>query len=276
MKLPSDVVWPDDAVTFLLIGGQDFFRGTLSPEQYLIDIKSRVPTSNGTTGILYVREMQHMPQASLLQFTLPLMLKVLQFWGDGRKDSIDNVLQALLAALASAGWSGELHFTRDPNVWVELEFNANSNKDEMPKAVQMSLHKTDPAAVSLSPCKARPQDSGPAAAQDLILPGVYPRTRRASSPVPAQTCVKNLVFSQTLYTPRSSPASGRVRFRSLPVSPVARARSPSSQMRRDFAIRGPLTPPGSVRFRCTSPPPAVAAAAAAVGSSTNFSKPAGV
>merc|ERR1719356_132203 len=67
MDLHRPVLWPESAVSFLLLGGQDdLFRNQwgrlLSPADYLADAKTHVPTKNKTTAILYVSEMTHMPQ----------------------------------------------------------------------------------------------------------------------------------------------------------------------------------------------------------------------
>ena len=51
--------WPSKAATFLLLGGNDGFRGCVSIEDYLADTKSRVPDSNASTAILFVHEMTH-------------------------------------------------------------------------------------------------------------------------------------------------------------------------------------------------------------------------
>ncbi|CAJ1421364.1 unnamed protein product [Effrenium voratum] len=40
MKLPTPVLWPDSAVTFLLIGGKDNFRGHMSIEDYVTETRT--------------------------------------------------------------------------------------------------------------------------------------------------------------------------------------------------------------------------------------------
>ena len=75
MKLPgAKILWPMKAVTLLLMGAQDFFKGSKSSSEYLEASKSHVPP-NSRTAILYVRQMQHMPQKALLQMVLgPLVM----------------------------------------------------------------------------------------------------------------------------------------------------------------------------------------------------------
>ncbi|CAE7821901.1 unnamed protein product [Symbiodinium sp. CCMP2592] len=80
MKLPTPVRWPESAVSFLLIGGQDNFRGRLSVEDYVAETRSHVPLANKTTAILFVQEMTHMPQQPLLRGVLRLMLKAIASW----------------------------------------------------------------------------------------------------------------------------------------------------------------------------------------------------
>lgn len=117
MNLPRRVAWPEAAVTFLLIGGQDNFRGNLSIEEYVAETRAWVPEGNKTTGILYVEEMGHMPQASLLRTVLPLMLCALQSWrswGGAPKEEFRQIL----AAVNQSGWSGRLMYTRQPGQWA--------------------------------------------------------------------------------------------------------------------------------------------------------------
>lgn len=85
MKLPTPVRWPESAVSFLLIGGQDNFRGRLSVEDYVAETRSHVPLANKTTAILFVQEMTHMPQQPLLRGVLRLMLKAIASWKEHQK-----------------------------------------------------------------------------------------------------------------------------------------------------------------------------------------------
>lgn len=122
MGLPTPVAWPDSAVSFLLIGGDDYFRGNLSPAEYVADCKSHVPVGNSTTAILYVQEMQHMPQGKLLAAVLPHMLRVVLLWKADRTDTPLEGMRSILKALNSAGWSGRLSFTKALGVWEDIEF----------------------------------------------------------------------------------------------------------------------------------------------------------
>jgi len=129
MKLPTAVQWPTKAVTFLLMGGQDYFRGAMAPEEYVADAKSRVPAGNATTAILFVNEMPHMPQTDLLGSVLPRMLETLLAWqmvGPGSPPEAE--LQAVLSVLArTKGWSGRLLYTQSAGVWREHPFGPHSS-----------------------------------------------------------------------------------------------------------------------------------------------------
>mmetsp|Transcript_121429 Transcript_121429/g.303027 ORF Transcript_121429/g.303027 Transcript_121429/m.303027 type:complete len:147 (+) Transcript_121429:2106-2546(+) len=124
MKLPTSVDWPRSAITFLLMGGRDNFRGAMSPEAYIADAKSRVPKENRTTAILFVNEMPHMPQCRLLAIVLPIMLKALLAWKDSGAEAPPKAeLKALLAKLTEAAcWSGRLLYTQGAGAWQDTEF----------------------------------------------------------------------------------------------------------------------------------------------------------
>mmetsp|Transcript_106842 Transcript_106842/g.309055 ORF Transcript_106842/g.309055 Transcript_106842/m.309055 type:complete len:458 (+) Transcript_106842:41-1414(+) len=117
MNLPQKVRWPVGAVTFLLLGGEDYFRGGATPEEYLAEAKRRVPPGNGTTAILYVSEMQHMPQAALLRSVLPTMLTAVRDWKASGRPPMEELRQ-LLIALSSDGWTGRLLYTKGPSDWA--------------------------------------------------------------------------------------------------------------------------------------------------------------
>jgi hypothetical protein len=122
MKLNTPVRWPDSAITFLLLGGADNFRGKFSHQEYVEDSKKRVPKANSTTAILYVNEMQHMPQAQLLAAVLPHMLVALQAWQE-RGTAPLKEFRPILAALNRDGWSGRLLHTRAAGVWEDVTFS---------------------------------------------------------------------------------------------------------------------------------------------------------
>jgi len=134
MSLPKRVPWPASAITFLLVGGQDNFRGKFTPEQYVAETKSHVPEGNGTTAILYVQEMQHMPQAKLLAAVLPHMLRVVLHWKAGAEAPVEH-FRLILRVLRGAGWSGRLLYTRLPSLWEDLEFSSGACGPRAPQAL---------------------------------------------------------------------------------------------------------------------------------------------
>jgi len=123
MDLPVATTWPKSAVTFLLVGGQDYFRGNFGPQEYVADLRSRVPPGNNTTAILYVHEMQHMPQGALLVAVLPLMLRAISTWNADRRQPPLEALRGILRALNTSGWSGHLQYTKAGGAWDDIEFS---------------------------------------------------------------------------------------------------------------------------------------------------------
>eukprot|EP00446_Apocalathium_sp_SHHI-4_P057189 CAMPEP_0177300062 /NCGR_PEP_ID=MMETSP0368-20130122/4356_1 /TAXON_ID=447022 ORGANISM="Scrippsiella hangoei-like, Strain SHHI-4" /NCGR_SAMPLE_ID=MMETSP0368 /ASSEMBLY_ACC=CAM_ASM_000363 /LENGTH=586 /DNA_ID=CAMNT_0018758431 /DNA_START=32 /DNA_END=1789 /DNA_ORIENTATION=- len=116
MQLPTSVSWPDEAMTFLLVGGQDNFNKGMSADAHLADIRSRVPAKNCTTAVLYVNEMTHMPQPALLEEALPRLVKSLQSWrATGVAPTV--MFAEVTQALGRAGFSGQLLFKVGPGSW---------------------------------------------------------------------------------------------------------------------------------------------------------------
>jgi hypothetical protein len=120
MGLPTPVHWPDSAVTFLLIGGNDYFRGQVPVNQYLEHTQRYVPRGNSTTAICLVNEMTHMPQAHLLIAVLPWMLRAISSWkayGEPPSDEFRHILDQL----RKGGWTGALSFKTAPGDAWEME-----------------------------------------------------------------------------------------------------------------------------------------------------------
>ncbi|OLQ02942.1 hypothetical protein AK812_SmicGene14196 [Symbiodinium microadriaticum] len=141
MNLPTPVYWPDSAVNFLLIGGNDNFRGNLSMEEYVAETRSYVPPSNKTTAILSVNEMTHMPQQSLLRGILRLMLKALVSWKAEGKVPLERLRQ-MLAFLRQDGWSGRLLYTMAPGAWEDIPFSPR-DREKLQVAVPRHIHQED-------------------------------------------------------------------------------------------------------------------------------------
>merc|ERR1712232_473332 len=120
--LPVQVEWPVDAVTFLVLGGQDYFKGAFTTQQYLASTVSQVPRHNTTTAILLVNEMQHMPQADLLQAMLHHLVSAAVSWKRSPQ-VLREELDALLGALVCLGVSGRLQYTTSAAVWEGFAFD---------------------------------------------------------------------------------------------------------------------------------------------------------
>jgi len=125
MGLPTVVEWPETAITFLLMGAQDSFRGRMGREEYLADAQARVPKGNSSTAILFVNEMTHMPQSVLLGDVLEPMLRTIASWKSGSVPT--EHLKAVVDAVSAKGkWSGRLLYTSSPGCWEERSFGSPS------------------------------------------------------------------------------------------------------------------------------------------------------
>jgi hypothetical protein len=149
MELTEAPCWPDEAVTFLLIGGHDYFRAQSSLDGYVDDVKGRVPARNTTTVVLFVREMGHMPQPALLRAVLRPAISGLLTWQGSRKAPLDD-FQLILASLTAGGFSGVLAYTKFEGGWQDLSFGA---KESVPRAcAEPSACAAQEAAACPSPC----------------------------------------------------------------------------------------------------------------------------
>uniref|UniRef100_A0A7S2LZC6 Uncharacterized protein n=1 Tax=Zooxanthella nutricula TaxID=1333877 RepID=A0A7S2LZC6_9DINO len=131
--------WPERAVTFLLLGGQDYFKAGCEQEynaryansreappfDYVRYTRKHAPKTNRTTAILYVAEMEHMPQAPLLALVLPHALRALANWE--RLSWGDEHFRALQETLHRAGcWNGQVSFTTETGAWKNLPFGRSA------------------------------------------------------------------------------------------------------------------------------------------------------
>lgn len=104
------VFWPETAVSMLLIGGRDYFRGDMSSRQYMEFAKGRVPESNVSTAVLLVDEMDHMPQTELLGCVFRDAVRALLLWSASAQPPTSH-FESIASSLNSAGWSGQLSYT---------------------------------------------------------------------------------------------------------------------------------------------------------------------
>jgi len=111
--------WPANAVTVMLLGGQDYFRGAKSSEEYLLDTRKHVSPWNSSTAFLYVAEMKHMPQEEIIGAVLPHLVSTALTWKD--KVPLEKLMSAV-QALEHLGWGGRLCYTAGPGLWKELAF----------------------------------------------------------------------------------------------------------------------------------------------------------
>ncbi|CAE8590734.1 unnamed protein product [Polarella glacialis] len=134
MSLPGPpTVWPENAVTFLLIGGQDYFGQGAGPEEYMEKTRSLAPARSCSTAILFVSEMRHVPGAALLGPLLGLLVQAVLAWKAAPKRSAPVAqLQEMVALLSSRSFSGRLLFTASAGCWQELPFGPNLKLSAQP------------------------------------------------------------------------------------------------------------------------------------------------
>jgi len=119
--LPAKAQWPDSAVTFLLLGGQDYFKGPRSVQEYMAHTKRNVPQGNRTTAILLVNEMSHMPQSDMLMAALEHLVSAVVAWKASSHVAPTADFERVLNALKGS-WSGQLAYTSGPGSWEQVSF----------------------------------------------------------------------------------------------------------------------------------------------------------
>lgn len=232
MKLPKASHWPDGAVTFLMIGGQDKFRREPTVEEYIAVTQAQVPRGNRTTAILFVNEMQHMPQAELLRAVLPLMLRAVLAWkrAGGPPEAEFNLLRAVAT---SGGWNGRLMHTRGPSTWAPLVEFGPSRLIRSPASTPSPRPKADAAEGCHILGLKRSQEEAAAAAKTQATCSISPSPPRlpistagtsSGTPVAAAPCNGRFSTPSRLAVPTGSrcsvqiPVSGTVSL-CLPFSP---------------------------------------------------------
>jgi len=120
--LPAVPAWPDQAVTFMLIGGKDYFRGQYKLDEYLTNTMHNVPRNNTTTAILLVNDMVHMPQTAMLDSILKHLIMGSISW-KATGDAPEEEFHAIVNVLAQTSWSGKLVFKTSPTTWEQLAFS---------------------------------------------------------------------------------------------------------------------------------------------------------
>jgi len=122
--LPAVPAWPDQAVTFLLIGGKDYFRGQLKIDEYLNSTMRNVPRQNTTTAILLVNDMVHMPQTSMLDSILRHLIMAAVSW---KASSVppQEEFNSIVNVLHKTNWSGRLVYKTSENSWDDITFSSH-------------------------------------------------------------------------------------------------------------------------------------------------------
>jgi len=200
MRLPVAPCWPDEAVTFLLLGGHDYFRGHCSLDGYLDDVKARVPARNSTTAVLFVSEMGHMPQPALLRAVLHPAIAGLLMWQASREAPLDD-FQLILASLALTGFSGVLAYTKAEGGWQDLPFGA---KEPVEPVSVVAPWEAVPSEESSS-CAVKAAWVPPAARGSSVRPGTDSHHLSCACVVPSAYAAKEAASCPSF---GSSTASG--------------------------------------------------------------------
>jgi hypothetical protein len=161
-------------MTFLLLGGCDYFKGGKSAEEYIAEAKGQVPHGNVTTAILFVREMEHMPSRALLRAVLPTMLLTLLSWKAQNAAPLGELRSVAGALDSDHRFSGRLLFTTGPGTWEELHFGDRSRglPAPAPAAAQRRPKKCKTvASLAEGPGSAAQREEGPASPRALPAAG---------------------------------------------------------------------------------------------------------
>lgn len=124
--------WPQSAVVFLLVCGNDYFSGGIPKQQYLENTLAGVPSYSATTAVLFVRELSHMPDSELMLKVYPEMVKSVIDWKEQGKPNIDrfkklahtipsHVVNQKLAPGVSR-YTGEVRWKHGTDTWNILSF----------------------------------------------------------------------------------------------------------------------------------------------------------
>lgn len=177
--------WPEAAVTFMLMGHQDYFSNGMSAEDHLRDAMSHVPAENRSTAILYVDQMQHMPQSPLLQAVLRRMIFASLAWESNIEEAPEEELLEVVNALAGGVWTGRLVFKNGPgDRWQEITFGTTMTRRVMDVRAQMR---------SGNKKNARPAPQAQAKAP-VMAPAKAPVMAPAKAPVMDPAAVKQSPF----------------------------------------------------------------------------------
>jgi len=193
MKLPEAPCWPDEAATFLLIGGHDYFRGQCSRDEYVDDVKARVPARNSTTAVLFVGEMGHQPHSALLRAVLRPAIAGLLTWQESCEAPLDD-FRLILASLNSRGFSGVLAYTKTDGGWQDLPFGAKEPVSAVAPSETAPFEESASRAVKAA-CvlpvargsSARPGTASHHLSFACVVPSVYAAQEAAGCPSPPST-----------------------------------------------------------------------------------------
>jgi len=256
MDLPFPIVWPSTAMTFLLLGGQDYFKGSLGAQAYLQQAMSKKPSVNATTAVLYVEEMSHMPAGKLLKVFLEEAVTGLLKWQNNRSPPTDT-FESIVSTLSREGWKGQLVWTKDSSSWDRLSFprSAIQRPPAEPGAVAMPCqHGSVAIPVAPAPNALAPRRRAESEAPPLWAPVVANPRRRASTALPAPKAAAGNQ-PNVLVAPSGGPGLQRLQIPVATPGPTTGTRIVYPPSPIASPVIRHVTPAPS----CLAPPPAVVA-----------------
>lgn len=111
---------PPTAVVFMLVCGTDeTFNHFGSPEAYFAWTRDQVPATSVNTAILYVKELTHMPDPTLMLKVYPKMIKSVIDWKETNEPPLDSFQRIVRDIKSTRYYTGELTWKVKPdeNAW---------------------------------------------------------------------------------------------------------------------------------------------------------------
>jgi len=232
-------LWPEAAVSFLLMGGKDYFRGKFSNEQHLRDAMGSVPKGNSTTAILYIDQMGHTPHNTLLMPILGLLVHSLLDWKGSGKAPV-AYFGKILDAVRAQGFTGRFSFKPQAgDDWEETAFT--------PFGMSRSLARV-PARPRAFVAKANRMLAPPTAGWPALLEGVQSAAAPRSAPPAALRGAVSPLADKPYFPPRTNTAALPPTAGPMGLATPPESRTLSCSARRSSPTLLTSAPPASVTF----------------------------
>lgn len=177
-EMPRQPAWPKNAVTLLVMGGNDYFRKPeISVDQYMAEARERVPKHNRFTAQLVVPEMGHVADQPVLSSLLTEeVFLALKQW-PSNPQPFYHTFQNILLKLRQHRINASFFYTFAPGHWMRMP-----ERIEQPEHLTRSRSPTKMLYSSI-PRRQSPQSPQPQLYREL---SERPRIPSYSSPLNAQ------------------------------------------------------------------------------------------